>query len=98
MTVAECRQLLHRLTSMKKKSIVEWHISDYGEGYNQALSDVRSILVSLVVKEQLTSLSEVVRCKDCKHYGTGSCAMDTYAFDVVEEGFCSYGERKEATP
>lgn len=37
----------------------------------------------------------VVRCKDCKHYGTGSCAMDTYAFDVVEEGFCSYGERKE---
>lgn len=41
---------------------------------------------------------DVVRCKDCKHYGTGLCAMDTYAFDVVEEGFCSYGERKEATP
>lgn len=39
----------------------------------------------------------VVRCKDCKHYGTTGCAMDTYAFDVVEEGFCSYGERKEAT-
>lgn len=41
---------------------------------------------------------EVVRCKDCKHYGTTACAMDTYAFDVVEECFCSYGERKEATP
>lgn len=41
---------------------------------------------------------DVVRCKDCKHYGTGACAMDTYAFDVVEECFCSYGERKEATP
>lgn len=40
----------------------------------------------------------VVRCKDCKHYGTSRCAMDTYAFDVVEEGFCSYGERKETTP
>lgn len=38
---------------------------------------------------------EVVRCKDCKYYGTSECAMDTYAFDVVEEGFCSYGERKE---
>lgn len=38
---------------------------------------------------------EVVRCKDCKHYGTSRCAVDTYAFDVVEEGFCSYGESKE---
>ena len=37
----------------------------------------------------------VARCKDCKYYGTRGCAMDTYAFDVVEEGFCSYGERKE---
>ena len=38
---------------------------------------------------------EVVRCEDCKHYRTSGCAMDTYAFDVVEEGFCSYGERRE---
>lgn len=39
--------------------------------------------------------AEVVRRKDCKHYGTSRCAMDTYAFDVVEECFCGYGERKE---
>ena len=38
---------------------------------------------------------EVVRCKDCKHYRTSGCTMDAYAFDVVEEGYCSYGERKE---
>ncbi len=38
---------------------------------------------------------EVVRCNDCKHYRTSGCAMDTYAFDVVEECFCSYGERKD---
>ncbi len=44
------------------------------------------------------NVTEVVRCKDCKHYGTSRCAVDTYAFDVVEECFCSYGERKEATP
>lgn len=37
----------------------------------------------------------VVRCENCKHYGTSGCAMDTYAFDVVEEGFCSYGERRK---
>ena len=37
---------------------------------------------------------EVVRCKDCKYCGTSGCAMDVYSFDVVEEGYCSYGERK----
>ena len=41
-----------------------------------------------------TNYVEVVRCEDCKHYRTSGCAMDTYAFDVVEEGFCSYGERR----
>jgi hypothetical protein len=38
---------------------------------------------------------EVVRCKDCKHYGTSGCAMDAFSFDVTEESFCSYGERRE---
>ena len=37
---------------------------------------------------------EVVRCKDCIHCGTSLCAMNTYEFDIVEEGFCSYGERE----
>lgn len=35
----------------------------------------------------------VVRCKECKHYCSESCAMRYREFDVVEEGFCSYGER-----
>ena len=38
---------------------------------------------------------EVVRCKDCKHRGTNDCALDTYLYDVVEDGFCSYGERRD---
>ena len=37
---------------------------------------------------------EVVRCEDCKYFGTDACAFDTYAFDVTEDSFCSYGERK----
>lgn len=37
---------------------------------------------------------EVVRCENCKYFGTDGCAMDRYSFDVTEEGFCSYGERK----
>jgi hypothetical protein len=35
----------------------------------------------------------VVRCKDCKHYGTYECALDTYLYETTEEAFCSYGER-----
>ena len=38
---------------------------------------------------------EVVRCGECKHYGTSGCAMDAFSFDVTEESFCSYGERKD---
>ena len=38
---------------------------------------------------------EVVRCRDCKHYGTSGCAMDAVSFDVTEESFCSYGERRD---
>ena len=43
----------------------------------------------------LAEYAEVVRCNDCKHFGTDGCAIDKYTFDVVEEGFCSYGERRE---
>jgi hypothetical protein len=49
----------------------------------------------IILDTPAADVVEVVRCKDCKYYGTSGCAMDTYAFDVVEEGFCSYVERKE---
>lgn len=41
---------------------------------------------------------EVVRCRDCVHYQKGVCnhfGYYTYAPDVDEDDFCSYGERKE---
>jgi hypothetical protein len=40
---------------------------------------------------------EVVRCKSCVHYQNGACnhfGYYTYAPDVDEDDFCSYGERK----
>ena len=37
----------------------------------------------------------VVRCWNCKYLGTDGCAIDTYAFEVTEDSFCSYGERKD---
>ena len=47
-----------------------------------------------------TNLAEVVRCKDCKHFG-GHGACHYHAADengtpifVRENDFCSYGERR----
>ena len=45
---------------------------------------------------------EVVRCKDCKHYGLGAClkiysdgAASVYAWQYRKpDDFCSYGERR----
>ena len=68
----------------------ETPLDSLAEGFTEADRLIRD----LPVVDAVT----VVRCKDCKHYGKTGCAMDTYLFDVVEECFCSYGERKEATP
>ena len=43
---------------------------------------------------------EVVRCRDCVHFDrkTSTCnhfGYYTYAPDVDEDDYCSYGERKE---
>ena len=40
--------------------------------------------------------SEVVRCKDCKHYSkdTLTCGYAIYSSNWYPEDFCSYGERK----
>ena len=38
---------------------------------------------------------EVVRCKDCKHYGYGICTHDLACNLVCDDDFCCYGERSE---
>ena len=40
---------------------------------------------------------QLVRCKDCKHYGVDMNRMNCNVFccSVPENGFCSMGERKE---
>ena len=77
-----------------------YHVSTQGTLVHGAISDGNALYKADDIYEVLSEcpaadVVEVVRCKDCKHYGTSGCAMDAYAFDVVEEGYCSYGERKE---
>lgn len=40
---------------------------------------------------------EIVRCKDCKHYGTdGNCLnCNVFCCSMPKNGFCSMGERRE---
>lgn len=72
--------------------------SDKSSGAFEALYRLRLAPAADVV--------EVVRCKDCEHYfcdtpyckkhKVGYCAFDEIVKD--KNHFCSYGERKEATP
>ncbi len=38
--------------------------------------------------------SEVVYCKDCKHYGATDCQIQESFYGIKDFDFCSYGERK----
>ena len=55
---------------------------------------IAGVLIRYIETIPTVDAVEVVRCEDCKHYGTSGCAMDAFSFDVTEESFCSYGERR----
>ena len=67
--------------------------------YREAILAVRSILHSAKAIDAVS----VVRCKDCKHYGTADfdgnilcgCTLHSAMVDITPDSFCSYGERKE---
>lgn len=43
---------------------------------------------------ELQKLTEVVRCRDCKHYGLGRRCDWSCRF-VKPDGFCAWAERRE---
>ena len=42
----------------------------------------------------LFNIGELVRCKDCKHYGATDCQIQESFYGIKDFDFCSYGERK----
>lgn len=74
----------------------------YGSGYEECAETISEMPAADVV--------EVVRCKDCRYSVKYNCKNDAcynfticrrrdyYSEGVEEDDFCSYGERKEATP
>ena len=67
--------------------------------YREAILAVRSILHSAKAIDAVP----VVRCRECKHYGTADfdgnilcgCTLHSAMVDITPDSFCSYGERKE---
>lgn len=53
----------------------------------------------IVYKQPIIDAVEIVRCKDCKHWGfEGRCNLlssSKYTLTMGAEAFCSYGEREE---
>ena len=82
------KEYIERGALMKK-------IFPYGHIVDQRNYSINAASIQKAIQDApAADVVEVVRCKDCRHCGTSLCAMDTYGFDVVEEGFCSYGERE----
>lgn len=62
----------------------------------------REDLIDFIKTSPTIDAVEVVRCKDCQHfkkaYGWNGCEYtecDHFDCDIAEDGFCSWGERRE---
>lgn len=67
--------------------------TDVMRGWNLALD-------SLVEYKLTNDIEKVIRCKDCKHRYVGGYTTQYYVCDFMDaelkdEGYCSYGERKD---
>lgn len=68
---------------------------------------VRKGIIDLVKQQPAADVVEVVRCKDCKHYKLRNqserwnsktrCCLRSAAIPTKENGFCSYGARKDGS-
>lgn len=79
----------------KVEAMVEHRVneSDYDFGRNQAFDYVADILID---DASPIDAVKVVRCKDCMYNDRGWCGAQEYGTRHVEDnGYCSYGERKD---
>lgn len=71
------------------------NITNYERQHNKPPIDIRKTIAEFPA----TDVTEVIRCRDCKKFGTVFCALDINRTDVTikratENDFCSKGERK----
>jgi hypothetical protein len=80
--------LLDKLKKLKEK----WGFTFTADGVEEAIFEVE--------EEPTADVVEVVRCRDCKHFGKdlGYGKHDCKKYEMpycLENDYCSYGERKE---
>ena len=68
-----------------------------------AAGTVVDIKDNIVAKQPIADVVEVVRCKDCKHWGDIAFGFICRKFSGIDkkicmgtDQYCSYGERKES--
>ena len=78
----------------------EWLKMTVGSG---SVGDIKDA-IERIKKAPAVDAVEVVRCRDCKHWGTGYggeteyCKVCEFAnYMVGANGYCLYGEHKEDT-
>ena len=71
----------------------EWFLRPYSNEETYSNIDICSRINSAPTVDAV----EVVRCKDCKNYGTDGNRLNCIVFccSMPKNGFCSMGERKD---
>lgn len=77
----------------KFHSIENWtpiESASWQRGWNDAID-------AIIDNAPTVDAVEVVRCKDCKNYGTDGNRLNCIVFccSMPKNGFCSFGERRE---
>jgi hypothetical protein len=77
--------------SSKEQAVDNWL-----RGYGEAVENLLAIFETLSTAD----VEKVVRCKNCKHFITDTfkrtmCNRTFTMFEMNENDFCSYGEKKE---
>jgi hypothetical protein len=76
---------------------MHWNDSDMSMNYHNGML----FTLALTLSRPVVDAVPVVRCKDCKHseyWYRDKCRCSLWSeigIDVFEDGFCSYGERRD---
>ena len=66
-----------------------------GRSGGKTMATVQAALKSMIDNAPTVDAVEVVRCKDCEHWGKGICRHPYGLMLAKEQSFCPYGERRE---